>query len=226
MVDIHQTEMQNLLSLLSQAIISGDAVQSRELTETLLDDHLDPEEILSKGLYPGMQVVGERFRAQEIFVPQVLVSVRAMKNSLTCLKPFLTEKKDNSLGTVVIGTVAGDIHDIGKNIVSMMFQGNGFRVVDTGIDTSPQTFLEEIRTQKAQVLGMSALLTTTMTGMDKVVELVRDEFPSIKIIVGGAPVTAGFARDIGADGYAPNATDAVACVREWLNPEDKDTGHD
>ncbi len=194
---------------LADAVIEGNQVKAVECTADLLKDGTDPKMILDNGLLKGMEVVGIKFRDNLIFVPQVLISARAFKSSLSILEPFLSKSDTEGMGTVVIGTVKGDIHDIGKNIVAMMLKSSGFRVVDLGIDVKAEKFIDAIKNEKAVILGMSALLTTTMGYMKAVIDKIKNENLSVKTIVGGAPISNSFAEQIGADGYAKNASDAV-----------------
>ncbi len=194
---------------LADAVIEGNQGKAVECTADLLKDGTDPKMILDNGLLKGMEVVGIKFRDNLIFVPQVLISARAFKSSLSILEPFLSKSDTEGMGTVVIGTVKGDIHDIGKNIVAMMLKSSGFRVVDLGIDVKAEKFIDAIKNEKAVILGMSALLTTTMGYMKAVIDKIKNENLSVKTIVGGAPISNSFAEQIGADGYAKNASDAV-----------------
>ncbi len=205
-----------ILSQLSVAIIDGKQDDSVRLTHQLLDAGVDAKEILDQGLMPGMDVVGVRFRENIIFVPQVLISARAMKSSLAILEPLLSATDFTGAGTVVIGTVKGDIHDIGKNIVAMMLRSNGFKVIDLGIDTRAEKFLDAVEKEKASILGMSALLTTTMGYMKVVIDALREIKSPVKVMVGGAPISLSFARQIGADGYAKNASDAVILAKSLM----------
>ena len=206
------------LQQLAQKLIAGDAPEVRRLTQEAVDEGVSPKEILNRGLIAGMEVVGVRFKNNEIFVPEVLISARAMKAAMEILRPLLTSTGVKSRGKVVMGTVKGDLHDIGKNLVSMMLEGAGFEVIDLGISVSPQQFLAAVREYEPHVVGMSALLTTTMIGMKDVVEQLRQAAgDKVKAIIGGAPVTQRFADEIGADGYAPDATSAVELVKRLLN---------
>lgn len=209
-------ESESLLKKLSLAVINGNKDESLECTNRLLEIKLPANKILHNGLLPGMEVVGNKFRENIIFVPQVLISARAMKSSLAILEPLLSESKYEGMGTIVIGTVKGDIHDIGKNIVSMMLRSNGFKVVDLGINVAVDKFIESIRTENANLIGMSALLTTTMVYMKDVIEEIKSENLAVKIMVGGAPLSQAFANQIAADAYANNASDAVKAARELL----------
>ncbi len=208
--------MEELLKEMSQAVIDGNKEKCEELTRKLLEGGLSPKEILDHGLVPGMDVVGVRFRDNIIFVPEVLISARAMKASLAILEPLLTQAKIKEAGIVVIGTVKGDIHDIGKNIVAMMLKGAGFKVIDLGIDTRVEKFLDAIKREKADIVGMSALLTTTMGYMKVVIDKIKEEGLSVKTMVGGAPISQSFAEKVGADRYAKNATEAVERAKELI----------
>lgn len=204
------------LKQMAQSVIDGDKDTCEELTHKLLDAGLSAKEILDRGLVPGMDVVGVRFRDNIIFVPEVLISARAMKTSLAILEPILAASKVKEAGVYVIGTVKGDIHDIGKNIVSMMLKGAGFKVIDLGINTPVEKFIDTIKKENADILGMSALLTTTMGYMQVVINKLKEEGIQIKTMIGGAPVSAAFAEKIGADAYAKNASEAVEKARELL----------
>ncbi|GAI93687.1 unnamed protein product, partial [marine sediment metagenome] len=175
-------------------------------------------EILNNGLMPGMNVVGKKFKANEMYIPEVLVAARAMHASMDVIKPLLIESDAPTRGNVVIGTVQGDLHDIGKNLVAMMLEGGGFTVIDLGVDVSAERFVEEAKKNNANIVGMSALLTTTMTGMKEVVEIFRADakVKDVKVIVGGAPLTQEYADSIGADGYAPDAASAVDLATDLL----------
>ena len=207
---------EQLLKDIAASVIEGNRDRCESLTRQLLDAGLGPKEILDRGLVPGMDVVGVRFRDNVIFVPEVLISARAMKTSLAILEPLLTAAKIKEVGTCVIGTVKGDIHDIGKNIVGMMLKGAGFRVVDLGVDTKVEKFLDAIRNEKADIVGMSALLTTTMGYMKVVIDRIKADGIPVKTMIGGAPVSQSFAEKIGADRYAKNASEAVEKAKELL----------
>jgi len=210
--------MDHRLKDLSDAVIAGGKERCEALTRELLSAGTDPKTILDGGLVPGMDVVGARFRDNIIFVPEVLISARAMKGSLAILEPLLSAANVKEIGTFVIGTVKGDIHDIGKNIVGMMLRGAGFKVVDLGIDTRAEKFIAAVRKEQAQIVGMSALLTTTMTGMKEVIDRFEQEGlrKKIKFMVGGAPLTDQYAKEIGADGYAPDAASAADKFKAFL----------
>jgi len=210
--------MNNTLSLLAENLYNGNAAQVAELVKKALAEGIEPTVVLGEGLVAGMDRVGVDFRDGELFVPEVLVCARAMHAGMDVLRPLLAEGDSPFAGKVVIGTVAGDLHDIGKNLVVMMLEGAGFRVVDAGIDVAPQKFVEIVQRERPQLLGMSALLTTTMTSMqatmDALVEAgLRD---AVKVIIGGAPVTDAYADRIGADGYAVDAAGAVELARTLL----------
>jgi len=176
---------------LADAIIKGDNIASKEITQKLLEQGINPVEVLNEGLIAGMDVVGKRFKANEMYIPEVLIAARAMHAAMDILKPLLAKSDIPSRGTILIGTVEGDLHDIGKNLVIMMLEGAGFTVIDLGIDVPTEKFVEEVKKNKAQVLGLSALLTTTMPVMKDVIEAVRadDEIKNTRIMVGGAPLT-------------------------------------
>jgi len=210
--------MEALMNAIAEALYNGEAEKVAELTRKALEEGLSPEEILNKGLIAGMDRVGRDFRDGILFVPEVLIAAQAMKAGMQILRPLLTESAISGLGTFVIGTVKGDLHDIGKNLVAMMMEGAGFKVVDLGVDTPPEKFIEAIKNHKPQLLGMSALLTTTMVEMKRVIEALREAGlrDKVKVMVGGAPVTQEYADEIGADGYAPNASLAVEKAKELL----------
>jgi len=203
---------------LANSIITGDNVKSREIAQKLIDEGVSAVEILNNGLIPGMDVVGKRFKANEIYIPEILVAARAMHAAMDVIKPLLIESDTPTRGTVVIGTVQGDLHDIGKNLVAMMLEGGGFSVIDIGVDVSAEKFVEEAKKNNANIVGLSALLTTTMTGMKEVIEMFRtdDIVKDVKIIIGGAPLTQEYADSIGADGYAPDAASAVDLAIDLL----------
>ncbi|MCX7716826.1 MAG: corrinoid protein [Candidatus Sumerlaeaceae bacterium] len=203
--------MEAQLQELAQAIIDGQRKTAVELTNKLLEAGATPKTILEKGLIAGMNVVGVRFKGGEYFVPEVLVSARSMKACMEILKPLLAQGNVESRGTVVLGTVSGDLHDIGKNLVSMMAEGAGLRVIDLGVDVTADKFVQAAKEHDADVIAMSALLTTTMIYIPKVIDALAEESlrDKVKIIVGGAPVTQEWATSIGADGYAPDAASAV-----------------
>ncbi|NLW85261.1 MAG: cobalamin-binding protein [Planctomycetes bacterium] len=201
---------------LSEALIRGDRNKVAELTTAALSEGAAPQDVLEKGLIAGMMVVGKRFKANEVYVPEVLIAARAMHAGLNILQPALTKAGVEPVGVVVLGTVKGDLHDIGKNLVGMMLTGGGLKVVDIGIDASADKFVEACKNSNAQVCAMSALLTTTMPQMAEVVKALKAANLDVKIIIGGAPVTQNFANEIGADGYAADAASAVDVVQTLI----------
>jgi 5-methyltetrahydrofolate--homocysteine methyltransferase len=206
------------LEELSQALINGNAPKVKELAQAAIDAGVAPATVLSDGLIVGMNEVGRRFKNNEFYVPEVLIAARAMHSGMSVIKPLLSETDTAGAGTILVGTVKGDLHDIGKNLVIMMLEGAGFNVVDMGVDVPPEKFLEAVRDQKPQIVGLSALLTTTMPAMKSTIEAlheagVRD---SVKVLIGGAPVTQRYADEIGADGYAPDAASAVDVARSLI----------
>ncbi|MEJ5258726.1 MAG: corrinoid protein [Anaerohalosphaeraceae bacterium] len=205
------------LKALAQAVIDGNPTEAVRLTKQALEEGLSPKTILNEGLIAGMDVVGVRFKANEIYIPQVVIAGRAMKMAMELLEPKLAAAGVDPIGKAVIGTVQGDLHDIGKNLVAMMLKGAGFKVEDLGVDVDPETFVEKAKSTNAQIVGLSALLTTTMTAMDKTIQAIREAGLSCKVMVGGAPVTQNFADKIGADGYAPDAASAVDLAKSLLN---------
>ena len=209
--------MVNLVEI-SEALINGKAPVVVDLVNKALSEGTSPQEIMNKALIPGMDVVGKKFKANEFYVPEVLVAARAMQGGLRILKPLLAEAGVKQIGTVVVGTVKGDLHDIGKNLVAMMLEGAGFKVVDLGIDVPPEKFVSAAVDNNAQVIGMSALLTTTMLSMKNTVEALRVAGLSdkIKTLIGGAPVTQKYADEIGATGYSPDAASAVEKAKEVI----------
>jgi 5-methyltetrahydrofolate--homocysteine methyltransferase len=198
-----------------QAISMGKMDQVQELTQKALDAGEPPHKILQEGLIKAMERIGLLFKNNEIYIPEVLIAARAMHAGLDVLRPILAKSTTTSAAKVILGTVRGDLHDIGKNLVGMMLEGGGFEVIDLGIDVPPEKFLQAAREKGAQVIGMSALLTTTMLQMKTTVDLIKAAGlqKEIKTIIGGAPVTAEFAQKIGADGYAPDAASAVQVVK-------------
>jgi 5-methyltetrahydrofolate--homocysteine methyltransferase len=191
----------------------------RELTQQAITEGVNVEDILTQGLIPAMAIVGQRYENNEIFVPEMLFSAKAMKSGLELIKPFLLEGSDLILGKVIIGTVQGDLHDIGKNLVCMMLEGAGFEIVDLGINIPALKFLEAAKNNPEAIIGMSALLTVTMKNMKGVIELLRANDLDNKVFIGGAPVTPAFAEEIGAKGYAKNANQAVKEAKRLLEIE-------
>ncbi len=201
---------------ISDSVIKGDEEKVKELVQEAIDEGLEPSEIINQGLISGMNVVGKRFKAGDMFVPEVLLSARSMKGGMELVKPLLVEGEMEEAGKVVLGTVEGDLHDIGKNLVGMMMESGGLEVINLGTDVTAAEFAEAVREHKPNVLGMSALLTTTMLEMQNTIEVLTEEGlrDSVKVIVGGAPVTKEFADEIGADGWAPDAASAKDLVFE------------
>ncbi len=210
--------MSELLAKMAESLIAGKVDEVTDLTNQALDANLSPKDILEKGLLAGMEVVGKRFKANDMFIPEVLRCAKCMHGAMEILRPLLAETGVKTAGTFVIGTVKGDLHDIGKNLVGMMFEGAGFQVVDLGIDLEPAAFVEAIQEHKASLFGMSALLTTTMPKMAETINAINEAGirDQVKIMIGGAPVTAEFAKEIGADAYASNAASAVDKGKELL----------
>jgi 5-methyltetrahydrofolate--homocysteine methyltransferase len=209
--------MINLHELMT-AIIEGQAPRTRELVQAAIAQGVPPEEIVTKWMIPAMAEVGARFDRQEYFVPEMLVSARAMKSGLALVQPLLSQQALKPLGTVVIGTVKGDLHDIGKNLVAMMLEGAGFQVVDLGVDVGADRFVDAVRNHGADIVGLSALLTTTMIEMKAILRALKEAGvrTRVKVLVGGAPVTGRFAGEIGADGYGETAAAAVKAARDVL----------
>jgi len=209
------------LSILNQIAVDlqdGKAESVKENVKKALADGFSADEVLHKGLMSGMNVIGKKFKNDEIFVPEVLVGARAMKSGMEVLKPVLIEDKVESEGKVLLGTVKGDLHDIGKNLVSMMLEGGGYEVIDLGVDVGTDDFVKNLKETKADILAMSALLTTTLSEMKNVIEVLVEQGlqNKVKVVIGGAPVSQEYADEIGADGYAPDAASAVDIVNELL----------
>ncbi|MFV1967036.1 MAG: corrinoid protein [Pirellulaceae bacterium] len=202
------------LTKLYEAILTGDANAARETTEAALEAGVPPQELVAEQMIPAMDEVGKRFECNEYFVPELLIAARAMKSALDLLRPLLAELGIEPVGRVVIGTVKGDLHDIGKGLVASMLEGGGFEVVDLGVDVTAEQFIAKAQECKANIIALSALLTTTMTAMKAVIETAKEADLDCKIMVGGAPVTQQYADSIGADGYSNNASGAVALARE------------
>ena len=210
--------MSEVLAKMAESLIAGKVDEVTDLTKQALDANVSSKDILEKGLLAGMEVVGKRFKANDMFIPEVLRCAKCMHGAMEILRPLLAETGVETAGTFVIGTVKGDLHDIGKNLVGMMFEGAGFQVVDLGIDLEPAAFVEAIKEHKASLFGMSALLTTTMPKMGETINAINEAGirDQVKIMIGGAPVTAEFAKEIGADAYASNAASAVDKGKELL----------
>lgn len=195
---------------LSAAVEAGKRNDAKQLTQALLDQGLKPLEVVEQGLVPGMSAIGEKFKNNEVFVPEMLIAARAMKECMAILEPLLADAGIKPKYTAVIGTVQGDLHDIGKNLVAMMLKGANFGIVDLGTNVAPEKFVAAAQEHKAQLVCLSALLTTTMPAMKTTVQAVRDAgMAEVKVLVGGAPVTQDFCNEIGADGYSQDAASAV-----------------
>ena len=208
----------NLLQQLSEHILNGEVQRVAELTRQAINEGLHPRQILDEGLIAGMTVVGEKFREHELFLPDVLLAAKAMYAGLDLLKPLMVNENIRAVGKVVIGTVQGDLHDIGKNLVGIMLKGAGFEVIDLGNDVSPERFVAAAQQERADIIGMSALLTTTMPVMKSVVQLARERqlYGKVKIIVGGAPLSSEYAKEIGADAYCFDGMNAVECAKQFV----------
>jgi 5-methyltetrahydrofolate--homocysteine methyltransferase len=206
------------LKQIADNLIKGKAPEVKQLVQTAIDEGEDVRKVLNEGLVAGMSVVGEKFKKNEFYVPEVLIAARAMKAGMQILRPILADKDIKGVGTVVLGTVRGDLHDIGKNLVAMMLEGAGFEIIDLGVDVSSEKFIETAKGKKADLVGLSALLTTTMPSMKDVVKAVGDSGlkDKVKVMIGGAPVTQSYADEIGADGYAPDAASAVDEAKQLL----------
>jgi 5-methyltetrahydrofolate--homocysteine methyltransferase len=210
--------MADILENIASNLYDGEDEEVAKLVQQALDQGLAPEEVLSGGLIAGMDEVGKDFKAGDLFVPEVLIAARAMHAGMGVLRPLLAESGVPSAGKYLIGTVQGDLHDIGKNLVKMMLEGAGFETVDLGVDVQADAIVDAVREHQPRVLGMSALLTTTMVNMKATIEALEEAGlrDSVKIMVGGAPVTAAFAEEIGADAYAPDAASAVDVARTMV----------
>lgn len=210
----HKTDLKRLY----EAVLTGDAKTAVEVTQSALAEGVDPQQLVTEQMIPAMDEVGRRFENSEYFVPELLIAARAMKGSLQLIRPLLAARGVEPIGRVVIGTVKGDLHDIGKGIVAAMLEGGGFDVVDLGVDVPAERFAAQAQQSNANIVAVSAMLTTTMTGMKLVVEAVQDArlTDRCKVIVGGAPVSQHFADSIGADGYSSNAAGAVALARQLV----------
>ena len=203
---------------LYDAILTGNAEKAKEVTKAAIEANVDATELLGKYMIPAMDEVGKRFECNEYFVPELLIAARAMKKSLELLTPALAAAGAEAAGRVVIGTVQGDLHDIGKNLVASMLEGGGFEVVDLGVDVAPEKFVEYAQEADGTIVALSALLTTTMTQMKAVVEALEAAGirQKTKVMIGGAPITQQYADEIGADGYSDNASAAVSLARKLV----------
>jgi 5-methyltetrahydrofolate--homocysteine methyltransferase len=206
------------MEALKENLIAGKADEVRKNVEEALSLGLSAQTILNEGLIKAMDVVGKRFKANEIYVPEVLVAARAMHTGMGVLKPLFIKQGVKKIGKIAVGTVSGDLHNIGKNLVAVMMEGAGFDVIDLGVNVSPEKFVEAVREHKPLFLGMSALLTTTMLSMPKVIDALKEAGlrDNVRVLVGGAPVSRKFAKEIGADGYADDARGAVEIAKELM----------
>ncbi len=211
--------MQTTLEEIYNAVIAGKREDTSEKVQQAITENLPPGDILKKALIAAMTEVGDRFEQGEFYVPEMLVAARAMQSGMTILKPLLVEADLQPAGRVVIGTVKGDLHDIGKNLVAMMLEGAGFEIVDLGSDVPPEKFAAAVRENSPDIVGMSALLTTTMPAMENILEALEDlgVRSDVKVIIGGAPVTDSYAEKIGADGFAPDASRAVKLAQALMD---------
>jgi corrinoid protein of di/trimethylamine methyltransferase len=209
------------LQPLYEAVLEGDATAAKTLTEQALAEGVDPQTLLSEYMIPAMDEVGRRFETNEYFVPELLIAARAMKAALTLIRPLLAASGAKPVGRVVIGTVRGDLHDIGKNLVAAMLEGGGFEVVDLGVDVAPEKFVAAVQESGARIVALSALLTTTMPGMKDTITALNGAGlrQDVKVMIGGAPVTQKYADEIGADGFSDTASGAVRTARTLTGTE-------
>ena len=204
------------LKVLADAIIKGDANEAEQITRVALDKGTAAKTILDDGLTAGMDIVGKRFKKNQIYIPEVLIAARAMKAAMKLLEPELAKAGVEPIGKFLVGTAQGDLHDIGKNLVAMMLKGAGFEVIDLGVDVPAEKFVEQARATGIQLIGLSALLTTTMPAMESTIKALKDAGISAKVMIGGAPVTQDYADKIGANGYAGDAASAVDVARKLI----------
>jgi 5-methyltetrahydrofolate--homocysteine methyltransferase len=204
------------LKQLYDSVVSGDAKATQAITQQALADGVDPLKLVNEYMVPAMDEVGRRFEANEYFVPELLISARAMKAALELIRPLLTARGDQPLGRVAIGTVKGDLHDIGKNLVGSLLEGGGFEVIDLGVNVTPEKFIATVNEKNANIVAMSALLTTTMPAMKTTIDALKQAGvrSKVKVLIGGAPITQKYADEIGADGYSENAVGAVALAKK------------
>src|SRR5215831_5911569 len=203
------------LNKLYEAVVSGDAKSTHSITQQALAEGIDPLELVNKYMVPAMDEVGRRFEANEYFVPELLISARAMKAALELIRPLLVARGDQPAGRVAIGTVRGDLHDIGKNLVASLLEGGGFEVIDLGVNVAPEKFVASIKEKNTNIIALSALLTTTMPAMKATIDALKQAGvrEQVKVLIGGAPITQKYADEIGADGYSENAVGAVALAK-------------
>ena len=207
------------LQQLYDAVLTGQAPQAKSITEEANAEGTDPQDLVNNYMIPAMDEVGRRFENNEYFVPELLIAARAMKEALNIIKPLLADSGAEPAGTVAIGTVAGDLHDIGKNLVAALLEGGGFEVIDLGVDVAPEKFIEAVKEKNANIVALSALLTTTMPSMKTTIEKMKEAGirEQTKVMIGGAPITQQYADEIGADGFSDNASAAVTKARELTN---------
>ncbi len=205
-----------ILSQISEFVQQGNMDEVVKLTNSAIKKHIGPQEIIDNGLIVGMRIIGEKFKNNEVFVPEMLIAARAMNKALEILESEMVHADVKFVGTLVVGTIEGDLHDIGKNLLGIMFKGAGFKVIDLGVDVVTEQFIQAARENKADFIGISALLTTTMVNIEATIKSVRAENLPIRILVGGAPLTEKFANEIGADGYAADAATAVDVAKSLL----------
>jgi len=208
------------LKKLYDSVVSGDAKTTQAITKEALAAGVDPLTLVNEHMVPAMDEVGRRFEANEYFVPELLISARAMKAALELIRPLLVARGDQPVGRVAIGTVKGDLHDIGKNLVASLLEGGGFEVIDLGVNVSPEKFIETVNAKQANIIAMSALLTTTMPSMKTTIDALKQAGvrSKVKVLIGGAPITQKYAEEIGADGYSENAVGAVALAKKAVAP--------
>jgi 5-methyltetrahydrofolate--homocysteine methyltransferase len=209
-----------MMEELRDAIVTGHEEKVRELTEMLIEGGVEPADILKNGLIAGMEIVGQRFKVYEIYLPEVLMSAVAMKTAMGYLKPFLIKAghtEDVSLGKVVLATIEGDVHDIGKNLVGTMLEGAGFEIIDLGVDVPVRKIIEAFSQEKAHLIGISALLTTSMMALEDAIAIIKKDIPHARVMVGGASLTKEFADKIGADGFAPDALRAIHLAKNFVS---------
>jgi 5-methyltetrahydrofolate--homocysteine methyltransferase len=204
------------LKVLADAVIRGDQATAVEIVNQAIKENMPSRQILEEGLIAAMAIVGDRFSKNEIYIPEMLIAARAMKSAVEILEPILVKDGVEPVGKFMIGTVAGDLHDIGKNLVAMMMKGAGFDVVDLGVDVTAEAFVQKAKDNNVQVIGLSALLTTTMPAMEATIKALKDAGIKAKIIIGGAPVTQAYADKIGADGYSADAASAVDIAKALI----------
>jgi len=210
--------MSNYYEEISQSVIGGQLDRVKQLTQQAIDAGNEPVEIINQGLIPGMNVVGVRFKGGQMYVPEVLMSARAMHGGMDLVKPLILSADIPSAGKVVLGTVKGDLHDIGKNLVGMLLESAGFTIINVGVDAGPEKFLAAVKEHSPNIIAMSALLTTTMLSMKDTIELLKEEGlrDKVSVIIGGAPISQDFADEIGADGFAPDAGSATDLCKKLL----------